>query len=126
MSLWGSFFDFLFPFPVLWGSEVCCLVIRELQAQGPFMLILTHGDLSPPVFTSALQETPGAVDHCGTGGAERAGTSRPLLRSPQETCRELVSMRIKDKERVYKPVTQDFSSYSGTALFRHWLLEDTV
>lgn len=52
-GLWGSL---LIPFLVLLGSVMYCLVMRELQAQGPYILILTHGVVTATVIFFFLRQ----------------------------------------------------------------------
>lgn len=95
---------------------MCVWSLGSCRAQD---LICSYLVLAARVFTLALQDTLGAAYPCGRDGTERAGTRGPLLRSPPtKRPAELVGVRIKDKKRVYEPVTQDFSGCSGTALFR--------
>lgn len=55
-GLWGSLF---ISFLVLLGSDMYCLVIGELQAQGPYILACTHSILTTLVLMTTLQDTPG-------------------------------------------------------------------
>lgn len=85
MRLRGSFFWFLFPFPVLWGSDVC-LVIRELQGPGPHLLILGFSCSSVHVSTSG--HSGGCIPlwkGWDREGWDKGATSE--ITPHQETCR---------------------------------------
>lgn len=64
--------SFFIPFPVLLGSAMCCLFTRELQAQGPDTLMLTHSLVTAPVLMSAQQVTLGAAGPLWEGQSREA------------------------------------------------------